>query len=217
MGKMLLGWVLAVLLLATACQRAYNTARPASGINSPGTAQHTSAISSPVLRRVVEDALDQTVYTTQYDPSYVKLDYPGGDVAPEKGVCADVIVRAFRKGGIDLQKAVHEDMGRSFSAYPQKWGLTKPDPNIDHRRVLNLMTYFERQGKALAVSSNAKDYLPGDVVAWDLSNNHPHIGIVTNVLSDETRHYYVVHNVGAGARAEDVMFAWRIIGHYRYF
>ena len=170
-----------------------------------------------MVKRVVEGAVEQAQYTISYDPSYVSLDYPGGDVPLERGVCSDVIVRAFRKAEVDLQKEVHEDMSRSFNAYPKRWGLTKPDANIDHRRVANLMTYFERQGKQLATSTRAKDYLPGDVVAWELSEGVLHIGIVTNILSEATSGYQIVHNIGGGARIEDALFSWKIIGHYRYF
>ena len=172
---------------------------------------------SPAVKKIVEDALEQTRYTVGYDPSYVKIDYPGGDVPRERGVCSDVIVRSFRKVGVDLQKEVHEDMTRDFAAYPKKWGLSAPDSNIDHRRVPNLMTFFERRGKALAVSSSGADYQPGDVVTWDLGGGQTHIGIVTNIWSDETANYLIVHNIGGGVKVENVLFAWRITGHYRYF
>lgn len=165
----------------------------------------------------MENALEQTRYTVIYDPSYVKLNYPGGDLPIEKGVCADVIVRAFRKGGIDLQREVHEDMAGNFSSYPKRWGLSRPDTNIDHRRVPNLMTYFNRKRKALQITRDPKDYLPGDVVAWDLGNGLLHIGIVVNRRSPESQNYHIVHNIGAGAKQEDVLFAWPIIGHYRFF
>jgi uncharacterized protein YijF (DUF1287 family) len=181
-----------------------------------GTAR-TVAIDSPTLKKVIEAAIAQTHVTRGYDPSYVKLAYPNGDVPLETGVCSDVVVRAFRKVGIDLQKDVHEDMAKNFAIYPQKWGLKRPDTNIDHRRVPNLMTYFKRQGKALAISSNAKDYAPGDIVAWDLGGGITHIGLMTNLLSDDGKTYHVVHNIGAGARIENVLFNWKIIGHYRYF
>jgi uncharacterized protein YijF (DUF1287 family) len=123
-----------------------------------------------------------------------------------------VIVRAFRKGGIDLQKQVHEDMVGARSEYPMKWGNGGPDANIDHRRVLNLRTYFERQDKSLPVTANAIDYFPGDVVTWDLGNGLDHIGIVVNMFADKEERYLIVHNVGAGARLEDVLFAWKITG-----
>jgi Uncharacterized protein conserved in bacteria len=172
---------------------------------------------SPALKPVVENAVEQTRHTTVYDPSYVKLDYPGGDLPIERGVCADVIVRAFRKGGVDLQKEVHQDMARNFSVYPKRWGLGKPDTNIDHRRVPNLMIYFNRMKKSLPITQDPKDYRPGDVVAWDLGNGLLHIGMVVNARSQERGRFHIVHNIGAGAKLEDVLFEWRIIGHYRYF
>jgi uncharacterized protein YijF (DUF1287 family) len=170
-----------------------------------------------VTRRLVEGAIEQAEYTRRYDPSYVKIDYPGGDVPLDRGVCSDVLIRAFRKAGIDLQKEVHQDMRGDFAAYPRRWGLARPDPNIDHRRVPNLMTFFKRRGKALAASSRKEDYLPGDIVAWDLGNGLTHIGLVTDLPSEATGAFKIVHNIGAGVRVEDVLFSWQIIGHYRYF
>lgn len=166
---------------------------------------------------MLDGAIAQAGVTTGYDPSYVALDYPGGDVPEKTGVCSDVVVRAFRKAGVDLQKQVHEDMKVARSEYPTKWGAIGPDRNIDHRRVLNLMTYFTRRGKSLPVSNSAMDYQPGDVLAWELTNGIDHIGIVTNMLSDSEDRYLIVHNIGAGTRIEDVMFAWTIKGHYRFF
>lgn len=177
-----------------------------------------AAIDSPVVRQVVDEALAQTAYTNKYDPAYVKLNYPNGDVPRETGVCADVVIRALRKGGVDLQQSVHEDMLRDFSAYPHLWGIAKPDPNIDHRRVPNLMRFFERQKKSLPVTRDSQDYQPGDVIAWDTGGNHPHIGILSNaVCAESPLRYCIVHNIGAGARLEDVLFNWQIIGHYRPF
>jgi hypothetical protein len=169
------------------------------------------------LEKVNAGAVEQTTITMGYDPSYVKIDYPNGDVPPDTGVCADVIVRAFRKAGIDLQKELHEDMKKNFSKYPQKWGARRPDTNIDHRRVLNLTTWFDRQGKSLPITKDAKDYLPGDVVSWELDNGLPHIGMVSKIKVEGSDRYAIVHNIGAGARLEDVLFAWKITGHYRYF
>ncbi|HVQ39689.1 MAG TPA: DUF1287 domain-containing protein, partial [Pyrinomonadaceae bacterium] len=166
---------------------------------------------------LVEAAIEQSKVTTGYDPAWVKLAYPGGDVPAETGVCSDVIVRAFRKAGIDLQKEVHEDMTRAWQEYPKKWGAAGTDTSIDHRRVLNLMTWFKRQGKSLPVTNDRADYLPGDIVAWDLNDGLEHIGILTNLSSEADRHYLVVHNIGAGARVEDVLLSWKIVGHYRYF
>jgi uncharacterized protein YijF (DUF1287 family) len=166
---------------------------------------------------MLDGAIAQAGVTTSYDPSYVALDYPGGDVPEKTGVCSDVVVRAFRKAGIDLQKEIHEDMKAARSDYPTKWGATSTDANIDHRRVLNLMAYFRRQGKSVTVSYDAAEYLPGDIVAWDLTGGIDHIGIVTNMLSDSGDHYLIVHNIGAGTRVEDVLFEWTIKGHYRFF
>ncbi|HEU4714668.1 MAG TPA: DUF1287 domain-containing protein [Pyrinomonadaceae bacterium] len=171
----------------------------------------------PQLKQMLEGAIAQAGVTTSYDPAYVALEYPGGDVPENTGVCSDVVVRAFRKAGVDLQKSVHEDIKAARSAYPTKWGANAPDKNIDHRRVLNLMTYFTRQGKSLSITGNAADYQPGDVVSWELSSGIDHIGIVTNMLSESPDRYLIVHNIGAGTRIEDVMFAWTIKGHYRVF
>jgi len=150
-----------------------------------------------------------------YDASYVRLDYPGGDVPSHKGVCSDVIIRTYRKLGIDLQKEVHEDMKKSFSLYPKIWGLKKPDRNIDHRRVPNLMTFFARHGTLLKKSTDAKDYQPGDIVAWDLGKGITHIGIVSDKKADSGR-YQIMHNIGFGQVLEDMLFEFKIIGHYRY-
>lgn len=163
-------------------------------------------------------ALARTEARVVYDPAYVRLAYPGGDVPADRGVCADVVVRVFRAAlGIDLQRLVHEDMTAAFAAYPKLWGLTRPDRNIDHRRVPNLETFFRRQGAALAVTDDPANYRPGDVVAWNLrgpSGFLPHIGIVTDRLGASGRPQ-VVHNIGAGPKLEDVLFAWPITGHYR--
>jgi uncharacterized protein len=172
---------------------------------------------SPQLKQMLDGAIAQAGVTTEYDPAYVALEYPGGDVPEKTGVCSDVVVRAFRKAGVDLQKEVHEDIKAARSEYPNKWGANAPDKNIDHRRVLNLMKYFERKGKSLSISDDAADYQPGDIVAWELSNGIDHIGIVTNMLSESADRYLIVHNIGAGTRIEDVMFTWTIKGHYRVF
>jgi uncharacterized protein YijF (DUF1287 family) len=169
------------------------------------------------LKQVVQGAMEQPDQTFYYDPAYVKIEYPGGDVPLERGVCTDVVIRAFRKAGTDLQKQVHEDMKSSFGKYPTKWGLSKPDTNIDHRRVPNLRTYFTRMRKEVPVTSSAQDYKPGDVVSWDLGTGVDHIGIVTNMWSQTANSYLIVHNIGGGARIENVLFSWQITGHYRYF
>jgi uncharacterized protein len=209
-GRLLSLLLILCLFLTAACRREAHRPESASLRPLPPEAPET-------LKQVVASALEQTRQTFFYDQAYVRLDYPGGDVLPERGTCTDVIIRAFRKGGVDLQKEVHEDMAQHFAAYPTKWGLKRPDTNIDHRRVPNLRTYFERKGKALPISSDAVDYPPGDVVTWDLGGGVDHIGIVTNVWSDEARRYLVAHNIGSGVKVENVLFAWRVTGHYRYF
>jgi uncharacterized protein len=164
---------------------------------------------------IVDAARAQIGVTTSYDSAYRSIAYPNGDVPIETGVCSDVVVRALRKQGIDLQKQVHEDMAANFKSYPQKWGLRKPDTNIDHRRVLNLMTYFQRQGFGMAVSDKAADYAQGDVVAWDLNGKGlTHIGIVSNKKAAAGAPL-IIHNIGQGAREEDILFKYKIIGHYR--
>ena len=170
---------------------------------------------TPQIKQVVESAIEQIGQTFEYDSSYEKLGYPNGDVPVERGVCADVVVRGFRNAGVDLQKEIHEDMSQHFDAYPKKWGATKPDSNIDHRRVANLMTFFERQGKSVPITNSPSDYVPGDVVAWQLDTQLLHIGIVTDARLKGMRNYLIVHNIGAGARIEDVLMSWKIIGHYR--
>ncbi len=152
----------------------------------------------------------------RYDPSYFSIAYPNGDVPKDKGVCTDVIIRAYRKVGIDLQKEVHLDMKAHFSQYPKLWGHRSTDKNIDHRRVPNLMTFFKRQGADKPISQNPTDYLPGDVVAWRLASGLTHIGIVVNKKSRDGKRYKIVHNIGGGQVLEDCLFDYKIIGHYRY-
>ncbi len=168
-------------------------------------------------QKLVAAAEHQIGRTVIYDPAYVRLEYPGGDVATERGVCTDVVIRAYRRGlNLDLQKLVHEDMARNFAAYPQSWRLTRPDPNIDHRRVPNLQVFFKRKGAALAASGLAGDYRPGDLVTMKLPGNLPHIAIVSDHMSDDGSRPMLVHNIGAGARLEDVLFAFEVTGHYRF-
>jgi len=163
-------------------------------------------------------AASQIGRTVTYDPAYTTLTYPGGDVPISTGVCTDVVIRAFRRTGVDLQKEVHEDMKKAIAAYPHLWNLRSPDPNIDHRRVPNLMTYFKRRGKAIPVSHDALEYKPADIVAWRLPDGRPHIGIVSSELSEQQPdRYKIIHNIGAGAQCEDRLFDFEIIGHYRYF
>lgn len=151
-----------------------------------------------------------------YDPSYFSISYPMGDVPEDRGVCTDVVVRAYRKCGIDLQQKVHEDMRANFAIYPQRWGLRGPDKNIDHRRVPNLMTFFERFGDVLPTSIKSSDYQPGDIVCWDLGGGILHIGMVSDQRNSSNSRYLIVHNIGAGQVFEDVLFEYKIIGHYLY-
>ncbi len=178
-----------------------------------------SAAHQQFLQRLVAAAIERTNHHVRYDPAYVRIPYPGGDVPADTGVCTDEVIRAYRAVGIDLQKEVHEDMVQNFSAYPgpSKWHLAKPDPNIDHRRVPNLMVFFSRKGESLPVTNRAEDYSPGDLVSWDLGGGVPHIGIVVDRESPQSGRYMVVHNIGEGPQMEDVLFDWKITGHYRYF
>jgi uncharacterized protein YijF (DUF1287 family) len=151
-----------------------------------------------------------------YDAAYVRIPYPNGDVAPDRGVCSDEVVRAYRLLGIDLQRLVHEDMRRAFHVYPKRWGLARPDPNIDHRRVPNLATFFARHGSSLPVSSRGADYKAGDVVTFALADGRPHIGIITQRMSADGERPLVMHNIGFGPQIEDMLFSLTITGRFRY-
>jgi uncharacterized protein len=200
-------WLLCAIV---ACSE--TTAQPASQKRIPaGRATHTV---TPDATALVIAARQQIGVTVVYDPAYVRMPYPGGDVPASRGVCTDVVIRAFRSQGLDLQQRVHEDMRAHFAAYPQKWGLRGPDSNIDHRRVPNLQTWFARQGWSLTASRNAADYRAGDLVTWMLPGNLPHIGIVGDRKS-LTRTPLIIHNIGNGTREENILFDYPITGHYR--
>jgi len=171
------------------------------------------------LDKLVTAAIERTNHSVKYVSAYVHLDYPGGDVPADTGVCSDEIIRAYRAVGVDLQKEVHEDMVKNWSEYPpkSKWHQEHPDPSIDHRRVPNLMVFFSRKGASLPISSRAEDYSPGDMVTWDLGGDVPHIGMLVNVKSKESGRLLVVHNIGQCPKMEDVLFRWKVTGHYRYF
>lgn len=216
-----------LLLLALACAGCgvASTASPAARSHAAQQAATQAAGQTPArpssgsafLDRLVEAAIERTSHEVRYDPSYFKIDYPNGDVPAEVGVCTDEVIRSYRAVGVDLQKLVHEDMERDFSAYPRTWGAKKTDKNIDHRRVPNLMAFFKRQGASLPITEEARDYKPGDVVTWDLSGGLTHIGLVVNVPSGaDAERFQIVHNIGAGPKMEDVLFGWKITGHYRY-
>ena len=170
-------------------------------------------------KRLVAAAIERTHHSVRYVSEYVRIPYPGGDVPADTGVCTDEIIRAYRAVGVDLQKEVHEDMVQDFSAYPNKrrWLLGHPDSNIDHRRVPNLMVFFQRKGVSLPMTNRAEDYAPGDLVTWDLGRGVPHIGIVVDQRTLLNRRYQIVHNIGEGPKMEDVLFNWKITGHYRYY
>jgi uncharacterized protein len=168
----------------------------------------------PQLTRLLQGAYDQVGKTVAYDSSYQAIAFPGGDVSIERGVCTDVVIRAYRAIGIDLQALVNEDMRKVFGAYPHLWGLSHPDPNIDHRRVPNLMVFFARHGQVLPISNEPQDYKPGDIVTWRLPDGRPHIGLISD--RQDNGHPLAIHNIGAGAKVEDVLFVFAITGHYRF-
>jgi uncharacterized protein len=177
----------------------------------------TPALAESWPEKLVSAAEGQIGQTLRYDGSYVKIGYPGGDVPLEYGVCTDVVIRAYRTAfGFDLQQHVHEDMRRNFAAYPARWGLKKPDPNIDHRRVPNLQTFFKRKGAALTISESAADYVPGDLVTMLLPGNLPHIAIVSGDKTEDATRPLLIHNIGAGAQKQDVLFGFEVTGHYRF-
>jgi len=177
---------------------------------------HTAANADDFFDKLAQQAEKRIQYNVIYDGSYVKIPYPNGDVPAGTGVCTDVIIRTYRSLGVDLQKSVHEDMTKDFTAYPSRrmWGLAAPDTNIDHRRVPNLQVFFRRRGTVLPVTRNPGDYQPGDLVTWMLPGNLPHIGIVSSRRNGDNP--LIVHNIGAGPKIEDMLFEYKITGHYRY-
>ena len=189
-----------------------------SGVLSPEDAysQPTTQISDPFFQKLVAAAFERTSHKVRYVADYKIIPYPNGDVPEDMGVCSDEIIRIYRTQGIDLQKAVHEDMVKHFKNYPQKWGLPGPDRNIDHRRVPNLLQYFKNKGALLPVSDKAADYKPGDLIAWDLGGGITHIGIMLDTQVPDSDRHYIMHNIGRGPEVEDFLFQAKIIGHVRY-
>jgi len=175
----------------------------------------TTALPEEKTLILIAAARSQIGVTTSYNSSYMALKYPKGDVPIQTGCCTDVLVRAFRKLHIDLQQLVHEDMKSNFSHYPLKWGMKAPDTNIDHRRVSNLMKFFERKADSIKISKNPQDYHPGNLVAWNLGKGILHIGIVSDRRTSDSIPL-VIHNIGQGAKEENILFQFWIIGHYRY-
>jgi hypothetical protein len=204
---------------AAAASPSANTTQDAAQADArqPAQQQQSTSSGSAFLDRLVAAAVERTRHEVRYDPTYFRIPYPGGDVPEGVGVCTDEVIRPYRAVGVDLQREVHEDMARNFRLYPKKWGLSRPDTNIDHRRVPNLMVFFSRKGRQLPVTDRAADYRPGDVVTWDLGGGLTHIGIVVGTPSPaDPARFQIVHNIGAGPKMEDVLFGWKITGHYRY-
>ncbi len=167
-------------------------------------------------QKLVKAARERTRHFVVYQGDYRAIDYPMGDVPDNIGVCTDVVIRSYRKSGLDLQVLVHEDMKRSFHLYPKNWGLKTTDRNIDHRRVPNLQVFFSRFGQSIPVTSNARDYQAGDLVTWMLPGNLPHIGIVSDKVSNDGKRLLIIHNIGWGPREDDYLFSAKITGHYRF-
>lgn len=164
-------------------------------------------------------ALARTMHRVRYDGRYLKIAYPMGDVPADMGVCTDVVIRSYRELGIDLQEEVHKDIRKHFRKYPsrKRWGLRKPDTNIDHRRVYNLQTFFDRKGESLPISDDPANYKPGDLVTWQVTPKLPHIGVVLEMVSDEDpNRHLIAHNIGSGPVIDDMLFDFKITGHYRY-
>ena len=205
--------VLLTLICFANCRTAGDVARPTRVDVLP-----LAEIRSEPIRELLASADEQTRLTRGYTQKYFRIAYPNGDVPSATGACTDVVIRAFRRAGVDLQKEVHEDMATHFNEYPKKWGSTKPDTNIDHRRVPNLHTFFTRKGKTLPISSDPADFEPGDVVTWDLDGRGTtHIGLISNARDATSGRHLIVHNIGGGTNAEDRLFDWKITGHFRYF
>lgn len=180
---------------------------------------YRQANNNSFAEKLSDAALDRLRHKVRYDGKYVKIGYPWGDVPQDIGVCTDVVIRSYRKLGIDLQSQVHEDMKRAFHTYPnlKKWGLAKPDTNIDHRRVYNLRNFFHRKGAALPITNNPRNYKPGDLVTWLVGKDLPHIGVVVNQRSkSDPNRFMIVHNIAHGPQIEDILFRFPITGHYRY-
>lgn len=176
------------------------------------------AQTTDITEDFVSAAKDRLKHDVRYDGRYLGIKYPGGDVPDNIGVCTDVLIRSYRGVGIDLQQLVHEDMKANFDQYPSSriWGLSRPDTNIDHRRVPNLQAFFEREGASLPISEDPATYHPGDIVTWMLPGNLPHIGIVVDQKSSDSSRFMVVHNIGRGPEMDDMLFDYKITGHYRY-
>ena len=216
---LLVAFVAAVFLYHQASSRIVQAVE--SVIPTSAKLESVVLISNPrtTADKIVNGAKTEAINQVKYNADYVSIPYPNGDVPAAQGACTEVVIRAFRKAGFDLQKLVHEDMKRHFSAYPMRWGLRKPDSNIDHRRVRNLMVFFNRHGTKLTVQTEgeyAKTWKPGDIVCWDLNGNGlTHTGIVSNIKGSDNLPM-IIHNIGPVATEQEGLTNWKIIGHYRY-
>lgn len=199
-----------IAVLYFSCQHKENTQLAIAKVSKTSVKTFEDKLSEAAIS-IIDPSID-------YDPAYFSIKYPNGDIPANKGVCTDVIIRTYRKLGIDLQKEVHEDMVANFSLYHnlKKWGMTKTDTNIDHRRVPNLEVFFERKGTKLPVTQNPADYKTGELVTWMINGKLPHIGIITNKKSEDGKRNLIVHNVGGGQVLDDCLFAYKIVGHYSY-
>jgi uncharacterized protein len=205
--------LMAVLLSCTATACGDSGALVAG--DRAATITATAAAQTAPSSALVAAARKQIGVTIHYDPAYTRIAYPNGDVPASRGVCTDVVIRALRTQGIDLQQRVHEDMRAHFQTYPHQWGLRGPDHNIDHRRVPNLQTWFMRQGWSIAVTERAEDYRAGDIVTWMLPGNLPHIGIVSDHTTILRSVPLIIHNIGGGTQENNMLFDYAITGHYR--
>ncbi len=216
-GGLLAGASLPAHRIDSAFEAVQSALGRSSGLPAPVKIDFLLQEADPWARQLISAAESQIGVTVTYDPAYVSLTFPNGDLPRERGVCTDVVVRAYRDAfGFDLQSAVNRDMKAHFSAYPKIWGLSRPDRNIDHRRVPNLQTYFRRQGAELPVTRSPADYQPGDIVTQMLPGNLPHMAIVTQHQTPDGLRPMLVHNIGAGTRVEDRLFAFAVTGHYRF-
>ncbi len=218
------GWVIVLLMVGSGVFFGYRYTpfafaaenRPTVDNAAVLVGQMKSSKSSSLSHQLAAAALEQSRHPLAFDPGYYKIAYPGGDIDPTKGMASDLIIRAYRSVGVDLQQHVHEDMKDNFRVYPQLWDARAADTNIDHRRVPNLHRFFERNGLELGTSKDGTDYETGDVVIWRLANGEAHIGIVVPGPGEHQTKKWVVHNIGNGPVWENSLFEYQVVGHYRY-
>lgn len=204
-------------LAMAACQQKQPAAHVETPARKPAVAPVEQRSLPADVRTIIKASRERMALGEYYDPSYYSIDYPGGDVPNDRGVCTDVVIRAYRRIGIDFQQLIHEDMSRSFPAYPRLWQNRSTDRNIDHRRVPNIETFLNRKGASLPITSRGADYHPGDLVTWRLTGGLPHIGIVSDRVVPRSDRPLILHNIGAGTAEDDILFTYPIAGHFRYF